>query len=309
MQDLRRLIKRIFSVLILVLLPLLGLADVSCCTWNMKWFPSGKGNRRASALEEVTKSGEAGNMILNSLKGLGDGALKDGVIIFLQEVRDAEVCSNLVSDIMIKDLKVASVSDFRDAFGVPLWQQTAILTTLPVMSSGFEEWKPVSGVKPPRGFAYALLDAGRKGVILCFSVHLKSNLNRNGTEFEEQSNIYKRECCAAQILERVGLHQNGDDSFVKVIVAGDFNTNEDDITFISEATLRSLYSAHFMSCFSGLRKNERVTCPGRGRYPDATFDYILYKGFKRSKVRSICEGAPISDHNIVSINLTPENIN
>ena len=59
------------------------------------------------------------------------------------------------------------------------------------------------GVSIPRGFAFALLDGGAEGHIACFSVHLKSNVNRTGSVQESQKNIYKREAAAGQILAAV----------------------------------------------------------------------------------------------------------
>lgn len=305
MQELRRLTYRIVLLLVPLVLPSLTMADISCCTWNMKWFPSGKRNLRADASEEREKCQTAGRMLLRSLQNLEAGRCAKRAILFVQEVRDAETCTNLAFGIGIDDMKVASVSDFKDRVGLSLWQQTAILTTLPIIDAGFEAWKGGSGVTPPRGFTYALLDAKEDGHILCFSVHLKSNLNQKGTEFEDQSNIYKRECCAAQILDVIARYRDAGKSVSRVVIAGDFNTNEDDPAFVSEATLRSFYGAHFRSCFAGMKKKDRVTHPGRGIYSDATFDYILYKGFERARVRRIFSGDPISDHHIVGINLMP----
>ena len=83
---------------------------------------------------------------------------------------------------------------------MPIWQQVAILSTLPVLDAGYATWAKGIGVSIPRGFAYALLDGGQEGPIACFSLHLKSNMNRSGTDVEDQKNIYKREAAAAQIL-------------------------------------------------------------------------------------------------------------
>ena len=306
MQELRRLICRVVILFFLIALPSLAMADVSCCTWNMKWFPSGRRNLRADVTEEQAKCQTAGRMISNALCDLDGGRSANRAIVFVQEVRDAEVCTNLAANINGGGMKVASVSDFKDQAGFSLWQQTAILTTLPIIDAGFEVWKGSSAVTPPRGFTYALLDAKEDGHVLCFSVHLKSNLNQKGTEFEDQSNIYKRECCAAQILDVIARYRDAGKSVAQVVIAGDFNTNEDDPSFVSEATLRSFYGAHFRSCFAGLKKKDRVTHPGRGVYADATFDYILYKGFERSRIRKIFVGEPISDHHIVGVNLKPE---
>ena len=155
-----------------------------------------------------------------------------------------------------------------------------------------------------RGFAYALLDGGKKGPIACFSLHLKSNVNRSGSNLEGQKNIYKREAAAAQVLAVVRKMRDGlPGKELRVVVGGDFNTNDDDLEYVSEATLRSFYGAHFRSCFRDWKKSQKITHPGSGRFPDATFDYILYRGFERIVSRKIYPGAPLSDHNLVALRL------
>ena len=88
-----------------------------------------------------------------------------------------------------------------------------------------------------------------------------------------------------------------------VVVGGDFNTNDDDLEYVSEATIRSFYGAHFRSCFRDLKKSQKITHPGTNGFPDATFDYILYRGFERLVSRKIYPGAPESDHNLVALRL------
>ena len=90
---------------------------------------------------------------------------------------------------------------------------------------------------------------------------------------------------------------------LRVVVGGDFNTNDDDLEYVSEATLRSFYGAHFRSCFRDLRKDQKVTRPGANGFPDMTFDYILYRGFERIVSRKIYPGEPLSDHNLVALRL------
>ena len=203
----------------------------------------------------------------------------------------------------IRELKIAAVSNFSDG-EVPLWQQVAIMTTLPVIDAGFATWSKGGGVSIPRGFAYALLDGGDCGPIACFSLHLKSNLNQDGSEFENQKNIYKREAAAAQVLAMVRKMQvENPDKDLRVVVGGDFNTSEDDLEYVSESTIRSFYGAHFRSCFRDLRKDQKVTHPGTNGFPDATYDYILYRGFERIVSRKIYDGQLVSDHNVVALRL------
>ena len=309
-QDLWRVMGLIHNKFVLLFVAIATLftlhADVSCATWNLKWFPSGKYNVRNTPSAEALSIERAGIAIAYAINEIEGGALKDRVILFLQEIRDGEACSNLVAACNSSSLAVASVSDFKDSSGISLWQQTAILSTLPVVDSGYEEWRSSSGVKAPRGYAYAVLDADKDGQIMCFSIHLKSNLNFSGNEFGEQENILKRENSAIQMLNKIKMLKTKFPTASKVIVAGDFNTNEDDLAFVSEGTLRSFFAAHFSSCFTGMKKADRVTHPGNGQYDDATFDYILFRGFARKRAVKIFNGADISDHNVVTLNLSTE---
>ena len=287
----------------LLALPLCG--DVIVTTWNMKWFPSGKADLRAEPAYERENIARAGRILADAVADQRRSRRNPAdLIAFAQEVRDADVCGQLISASGIAGLKVASVSDYKDNGGVPLWQQMAILTTLPVLDSGYAFWSNGDGVSIPRGFAFALLDCGEKGAIACFSIHLKSNVNRSGSVQETQKNIYKREAAAGQILAAVReLRRRHSGRKLRILVGGDFNTNEDDPTFVSEATLRSFYGAHYRSCFRDWKKSQCVTHPGDRNFPDATFDYILYHGFERIVSRRIFPGAPVSDHNLVALRL------
>lgn len=276
--------------------------DVVAMTWNMKWFPSGVANLKADAGAEERRILMAGGVVSAAYH---DQRRKDapGLVLLVQEVRDAGSCRRFAEASGISGLKVVAVSEFLDPAGVPYWQQQAVLSTLPVVDSGFAVWAHGDGVSIPRGFAYALLDAGADGKLLCFSLHLKSNRNDAGTLLGAQKNIYKREAAAAQVLALVRERHADVDGGVKIIVGGDFNTNEDNPLFVSESTLRSFYGAHFRSCFRDLKRSQCVTWPGRGGLPDSTFDYVLYRGFDRIVSRRIYPGSLVSDHNLVAIRL------
>ena len=276
--------------------------DVLVTTWNMKWFPSGLVDLRNSEKAENAIIANAGRILSHAVH---DQTRKSGadMIVLAQEVRDVVAMSNYVHAAGIKDLKVVSVSHFKDG-DVPIWQQVAILSTLPVLDAGYATWAKGIGVSIPRGFAYALLDGGKAGPIACFSLHLKSNMNRSGSAVEGQKNIYKREAAAAQVLAVVRKMRDGlPGKELRVVVGGDFNTNDDDLEYVSEATLRAFYGAHFRSCFRDLKKSQKITHPGTNGFPDATFDYILYRGFERIVSRKIYPGAPVSDHNLVALRL------
>ena len=286
-------------------------ADLVCATWNLKWFPSGRKDVRASAAEERVTLALTAETLSDAIRSIpacredevSPAGATDGIILFLQEMRDARCCTNLVRRVGIPGLEVAVASRFISGMR-PVWQQVCIATTLPVIESGFEPWNRLEGVDIPRGFAYAVLDLGGGMRVACFSVHLKSNMNFSGTELEHQENIYKREVSAGQVLAKYRdiRRRHGE---MRVIVAGDFNTDENE-EFVSEATLRSFYGAHFRDAFTGLKPEDRVTRPASGGYGDTTFDHILYRGFGRLTGRYIVPGQPFSDHNLVIVELEPK---
>ncbi len=276
-------------------------ADVAFATWNLHWFPSGRANRRMSETTERRHSkaiGEAlGRMLESVCQTNGD------FVLFLQEVRDEKCCRSLMRYAGREDASIASMSCFTDAAGIALWQQVAVISTLKPVETGFSKWLSKTPEPAPRGYAYAVFDCGADGKVACFSLHLKSNLNLSGSLYGQQRNIYLREMASTQILAKIkSLRQTYGDR-LKIVVAGDFNTDTDDARFISEATLRSFYGAHFRSCFTGLKPEDRVTHPGTGSYPDATFDYILFFGFGDMPGRYLFPGSPYSDHNFVAVTL------
>ncbi len=290
-----------FTLSALLLIAAAACADVAYATWNLHWFPSGHANRRMSETTErrhAKATGEALALMLDGVCGTnGD------FVLFPQEVRDEKCCKSLLRYAGREDASVASISGFTDAAGIPLWQQVAVLSTLQPIETGSAKWLSRTPEPAPRGYAYAVFDHGPGGKTACFSLHLKSNLNLSGSLFGQQRNIYLREMAASQVLAKVrSLRQKyGED--LKVVAAGDFNTDTDDARFVSEATLRSFYGAHYRSCFTGLKPEDRVTHPATGPYPDATFDYILFLGFGEMTGRYLFPGAPYSDHNFVAVTL------
>lgn len=278
--------------------------DVLCATWNMKWFPSGRADmRRDNFFEETITADNASKILSGVYREMVPNNDAD-IVVFAQEMRDREWCARLIEKSNIPDLRIASISDFRDNAGVTLWQQTVVMSTLPVVDAGFTPWQGDENVDVPRGYSYAVLKQEGGDLVACFSIHLKSNLNVGNKPIETQRNIYKREISAPQVLAKLrALQQTHGSRLTRAVVAGDFNTNEDEKAFVSESTLRSFFGAHFRSCFSGAKKADRVTHPGMGKFPDATFDYILHRGFDRQIARRIFPGALVSDHNIVAIKL------
>ena len=270
-----------------------GSPALLCYTWNMEWFPAGKDDEFKAKADERIKT--AGEKLFNAAQTLQKNSSSAEQIFFFQEINGSATCNKLISHLNNPRLKIASISSFYRAKNQKDKQQIAILTTLPVLEHSYERWRNEDGIKPPRGFVYALLDY-KDSYIACFGLHLKAN----GAENEFSLVKQQRETSSRQLLRKIkevkASHTN---KTVRVIIAGDFNTNVDDKKFLQEDTLRSLYAAHYRSCFRDLKPKDRVTHPGRGKYADTTFDYILYKDFPKDPVTKIFPGTGVSDHHIV----------
>lgn len=260
-------------------------------SWNLKWFPSGRAEHRASPRVEAANISDAADLIRTNLKG-------NGRILFLQELRDANSCSNLVAEIGDTNLHVAVATAYRDFRDNRLqWQQMAIATDLPVIAAEWRYARRTSGMFVPRGYAYALLDGGKEGRIACFCVHLKSDYGAKKDE-KRAENALKRESAVKQVIE--AAEKCGAS---KVIIAGDFNADRYHRPFKGERMFALLDSAGFSDGWEGSEKSERGTHPGSSRYPDFTLDYVFHKGFSRLTYRHLAPIEPVSDHRMVVMSL------
>ena len=271
-------------------------ADVLTGTWNLRWFPSGRAEHRASPRVEQANVLDAAEVIRTGLSRRRPG---DAAILFFQELRNETACSNLVAAIGVTNLAVAGVSAFRDYDRRLGWQQTAIVTDLPVLDAGFTYWRRMKGILPPRGFTYAVLDAGTEGAIACYGVHLKSNYRARSQQLREQNRL-KREASVRQLLAHVkALRDVLGRPVTRVVIAGDFNTDPYSGQFQDEKTLSLLTEASFENVFDGAEPNERATHPGSKSYPDSTLDFVFYRGFSARIARWLSPAVPLSDHRMV----------
>lgn len=298
--------KRSFPHLAVLLVAVLVLsaarADIVCGTWNLKWFPSGRAEHRGEPAAEAATVRAAAKTLAAGIDATNPSG-QDGVILFLQELRDLDTCTNLVAVLGRTNLVVAAVSGFRERDRRMGWQQCGIVTSLPVIDASWSRWRRAHSVVPPRGYAYALLDGGTDGLVACFCVHLKSNYGAT-TPTEAHENALKRETCAEELATLAKKLKSPDGRKVKrIVVAGDFNTDSFADEFKGEATFATLEEAVFTSCFEGAKPEARNTHPGAGKFAGGTLDYVLYRGFKEQTALRIISGAPVSDHNAVFVRL------
>ncbi len=275
--------------------------ELTCLTWNMCWFPSGKRDLRLPTLEPQ-RIAIAADIVRKELPN----------ILFLQEVRDRESCQALAEAIG-GQTRTAACSAFVDDTKTVTFQQCAILVRpdprtpdIRVLDAGFERWKRKGEIVPSRGYTYAVL-AFSNQTVACFCVHLKANRSR--TFRGQQQDIYNREQAVEQLLAAIRSRQTSSGQRTQaVIIAGDFNTNLDDAAWVSESSLRQLNENGFAHCFEGVPAAERITIPAKNGYPPVTFDHLFFKGLQIKTLGHVLPGAPISDHNPVIVTLTPESM-
>jgi endonuclease/exonuclease/phosphatase family metal-dependent hydrolase len=127
-------------------------------------------------------------------------------------------------------------------------------------------------------------------MLLVYSVHFKSNRG------ELPDDIAKREEAARQLLahaaEMERLYSKG--TKVVTVIAGDFNTDPTDPRFAAETTF-SLLREKFAWAWENIPLAERVTLPGKGGYPDASFDAFLLRGARVLSCR-VVPVQEVSDH-------------
>ena len=272
-------------------------AQLRVTTWNLDWFPDG--SQKGVSAEVQAQRIQAAAETLRKI---------DADVLLLQEVRDYAVCEKLAEAIKPNTYTVAVCSAFREPFvpgdGIGR-QQCAILVKTPALAAWSETWKSSGRVGPPRGFAFAWLRVkGRDYGVYC--VHLKSNLVRSADPNAVRKNILKRELATSQLSAHLK------DTLAKVIptiqtviVGGDFNTNPDEPAFAEEKTLTNLTAAGFANCWAGVPLERRLTHPSNGRYPGATFDYLLLRGGRLSGP-AVLTPAGVSDHRPVTVEVAPQ---
>lgn len=262
-------------------------------TWNLEWFPSGKPDFTDAKIEADRI--DAAAKVLRAL---------DSDIILLQEVRD-EAAMTALAKAINRGHQVVVVSRFK--FGNRIGQQQqAVLAKFPAKAAYWREWSTRQLVNPPRGYSFALFETKNGTRVGVYSLHLKSNaMGRDVKDRAKQEtlNRLQRELAADQLVEHMQeVEQTRDIATKAFIVGGDFNTDPTQSRFAEERTLLSLKKAGFESPMFDLPIRKRTTIPGKGRYPDTTFDWLLFKGVKPSGGVTIVSTS-VSDHRPVTVSI------
>jgi endonuclease/exonuclease/phosphatase family metal-dependent hydrolase len=247
-------------------------------SWNLEWFP---GHVPEPTLEQQKEHMAAAKEALTTLKP---------DILLTQEVRDWPAMADAAS--VNPALQIHVVSQFGDR---P--QNQAVVSRLDSDSAWAALWK-YGPANPPRGYTFAALRLPDNRFLLCYSLHLKSNLG------ELPANIAMRQESSRQLLQHVGemLQVYGKRGPCGVIVAGDMNTSLDDPKFAADASVRALMAAGFHWTHEGVPFAKRTTIPADGKFPDNCFDHILTLGLGKP-VASAKAFPKISDHYPVMVDI------
>lgn len=271
-----------------------GEGEIRMMNWNIRWFPSGRPEPQPEAAENITL-----RSVAKTIRQIEPN------ILCAEEIRNADVAAQLAAATKLPGFALAVCSDFTLYDGTPGLQQVAIFSTYPVLRTASERWHTVGAIDPPRGYAFALLDAPG-GPVGVFAVHLKSNYvppDAENPDKQDFINRLKRQFASQQLRETV-RRMRADGTLppgARVIAAGDFNTSEHG-RWDGETTLSAFREEGWHSCYEGLDPADCHTVaadPVFG-YDAVTFDYIFTQGFGSRRATQIRPVRPqLSDHAIV----------
>ena len=261
-------------------------------TWNGDWFPSGRAEHRANAAVEDATITAVAKMLRHGLDAVDPAGTND-VVLCLNEIRGPRVASNLVARIGRANLKVAVISGYRrrDRFDQ---QQDVIVTTLPVVSAGWQKFRNHGKETPPRGYAYANLVFANATTGAVYATHLKSNYGAGKNKDAQALNRAKRTHSVEQILACAN-----DAKLVKggpVIVGGDMNADRWKAEFRDEKIFALFDTAGFLDLLGLLPANGRGTHPS-AKWGDSALDYVFARGFRSVATPCVFPSDDLSDHN------------
>ncbi|MDP4625770.1 MAG: hypothetical protein NWT08_11600 [Akkermansiaceae bacterium] len=293
MQINNRITPLITAVLGLALTAMLSAEPLRTVTWNMEWFPGGRPGASEKEQAEQTKGAKE---ILGKLAPQ---------ILLAQELTDEKAFANLMKE--FPGMKVDVFSKFLDTnSGNPDLQQCAIASSLKAHSAWFVDFALTENLPSlRRGFAFAALEHPDGGLIMLYSVHMKSN---NGSDTPEgELNIAKTRAESTRqiIAHKAAMEkQFAGEKIVGWLIAGDFNTN-DDGQFPKCTVVKDFLAAGFHNTWDKTPKENRLTWrnhPDDERFKPTTFDFMMTIGFKENQAKVYADvPLEISDHTPVML--------
>ncbi|MFK7850853.1 MAG: endonuclease/exonuclease/phosphatase family protein [Akkermansiaceae bacterium] len=256
--------------------------------WNLQWYPGGRPNAKESAKADHAMG----------VKKIFSEQAPD--IFLAQELIDKKAFEDLVAT--VSGMQVHTYSNFPDySEKGPAAQQIAIASKLKANSAWFELFKPSEALPNlRRGFAFAALEHPEGGLIMVYSVHLKSNRGSHTPEGEKDVAATRAESIRQIVAHKNEMQKKFADKKIRGwVVGGDFNTNHDGQFPVCTA-IADLVQAGFHNTWNETPKEKRLTWrtfANRTKFKPTTFDYFLTDGFIQTQATMI-SGIPMqfSDH-------------
>lgn len=267
-------------------------------TWNIEWFPGGRPN--ASQAEKDKQFAAVQSLL----------AKHKPDILLAQEVTDEEAFRKLVAS--MPGMKVDVFSRFLESDSVTVGpQQCCIASNLKADSAFFEPFKPTTNLPNlRRGFAFAALEHPADGLIMIYSVHLKSNRGSETPTGEEDVAATRAESVRQILAHKAEMEKRyAGRKILGWIVGGDLNTNHDS-QFPKCTVIADFAKAGFHNSWNTTPKERRLTWhngPWDKKFKPTTFDYILTSGIKETQAMMIPGvSRETSDHDPVMLLLEKE---
>lgn len=263
-------------------------------SWNIEWFP---GLRPNADNRDKAKHIAAIRPELAKIKP---------DIFLAQEITDKRAFNKILA--AVPGLELHVISDFKSEDRRPPYQQLAIASKLEAHSAWFEAFEEKEHLPSlRRGFAFAALKHPDGGLVMVYSVHLKSNHGSDTPEGEKNIADTRRESVRQILAHKEELEKNrfAGEKIVGWIVGGDFNTDHDG-GFPLCTAVADMVASGFHNTWSETPKEKRLTWrsdpdPAARRFEPITFDYIFTLGFKPVQARIIDVPRALSDHSPLGI--------
>lgn len=267
---------------------------INAMTWNIEWFPGGRPNAKQAEKDEQFAQ------VRTELAKLKPD------ILLAQEVSDEEAFEKLVST--MPGMKVDVFSRFLEPDSDKIGQQQCcIASNLKANSAFFEPFKPTADLPNlGRGFAFAALEHPQGGLVMVYSVHLKSNRGSDTPEGEMNVANTRRESVRQILAHKAEMEKRfAGQKIAGWLIGGDFNTNHDG-QFPKCTVVSDLEKAGFHNTWGATPKEQRLTWhnpPWEKRFKPTTFDYMMTSGFKENVSKAVSIPRETSDHDPVVLML------
>jgi endonuclease/exonuclease/phosphatase family metal-dependent hydrolase len=263
-------------------------------SWNIEWFP---GLRPKADAEAVATHIAAIKPELAKI---------DPDILLLQEITEQKALEEALA--AVPGLKLHVMSHFKSDDRKPPFQQQAIASKLEAHSAWFEAFRENEALPSlRRGFAFAALKHPQGGLIMVYSVHLKSNHGSETPEGEKDIAETRKESIRQILAHKEAMTRTkfAGENIVGWVIGGDFNTNHDG-SFPLCTAVPNLVAAGFHNSWNATPKEKRLTWrsdpdPAERRFQPITFDYLFTMGFRPMQASILDVPRALSDHSPLGI--------